>query len=146
MGKYCELCVSVQCQNKQVHFSTKAADVAYCNVVRASRHAEDSKADVQAGRPLDELDYGTLDMDEGEAKEAAKAEGVALAARFAEKREARQTLLWRTVEAGLWPPGSTAGAGVDDITAGVVNITLANPPPTVCLASNQLSWAQQARE
>ena len=115
MGKYCELCVDVQCQNEKVHFSTKAADVAYCNVVRASRHAEDSKADVQAGRPLDELDYGTLDMDEGEAKEAAKAEGVALAARFAEKREVR------------------LGAGQS------VNITGVNALPIICLASNQLS-------
>ena len=89
MGKHCDLCRDGRCQNEKVHFSTEDADVAYRNVVRASKYAEDCKADVQAGRPLDALDYGTLDMEEGEAKEAAKAEGVALAAHFAEKREAR---------------------------------------------------------
>ena len=88
MGKPCDLCDYGKCQNKKVHLSKQAADMAYCNVVRASKYAENCKADVKAGREVeDELEYGTLDMEEGEAKEMAKAEGVALAARLAAARE-----------------------------------------------------------
>jgi hypothetical protein len=89
MGKACDLCDAGPCQNKKVHLSRQAADIAYCNVVRASKYAENCKADVKAGREVeDELEYGAFDMEEGEAKEIAKAEGVALAARLAAAREA----------------------------------------------------------
>lgn len=88
MGKHCALCCPLQCENWKVHHSKKPEDIAYCNVVRASRYAEEYKADVKAGREPEELEYGTLDMEEGPAKEAAKADGVALAARCAQAREA----------------------------------------------------------
>lgn len=88
MGKHCALCYPLQCENWKVHHSKKPEDIAYCNVVRASRHAEEYKADVKAGREPDELEYGTLDMEEGPAKEAAIADGVALAGRCAQAREA----------------------------------------------------------
>jgi len=88
MGSHCFLCGNSRCENK-VHNSKALADVVYCNVVRASKYAEDCKADVRAGRAVEELEFGTVDMEEGAAKEAAKADGVALAARFAEEREAR---------------------------------------------------------
>ena len=88
MGKHCFLYGNGRCENK-VHYSKELADVAYCNVVRASKYAEDCKADVKAGREVEELDFGTVDMEEGAAKEAAKTDGVTLAARFAEARETR---------------------------------------------------------
>ncbi len=72
-----------------MHYSKELPDVAYCNVVRASKYAEDCKADVRAGREVEELEFGTVDMEEGTEKEMAKAEGVALTARLAEAREAR---------------------------------------------------------
>jgi hypothetical protein len=64
-----------------VHSSKELEDVAYCNVVRASKYSEDCKADVKAGREVEELEFGTVDMEEGAEKETAKAEGVALAAK-----------------------------------------------------------------
>ena len=88
MGKHCFLCGNGRCENK-VHYSKELADVAYCNVVRASKYAEDCKADVRAGRAVEKLEFGTVDMEEGAAKEAAKADGVALTAMFAEERETR---------------------------------------------------------
>jgi hypothetical protein len=88
MGKYCALCHPLQCENSKVHSSKKPEDIAYCNVVRSSKYAEDSKADLKAGREPQDLDYGTLDMEEGPAKEAAKTDGRALAMRCAEAREA----------------------------------------------------------
>jgi hypothetical protein len=85
---YCALCHPLQCQNSKVHYSKKPEDIAYCNVVRVSKYAEDSKSDLKAGREPEELEYGTFDMEEGPAKEAAKADGRTLVARCAEAREA----------------------------------------------------------
>ena len=88
MQLFCDPCNLGSCQNKTVHWSKQAADIAYCNVVRARKYSENCKADVKAGREVEEeLEYGTIDMEEGEAKEMAKAEGVALAPRFAAARE-----------------------------------------------------------
>ena len=88
MGKRCILCYPLQCENWKVHHSKKPEDIAYYNVVCASRYAEEYKADLKAGREPEEMKYGTLDMEEGPAKEAARADGVALAARCAQAREA----------------------------------------------------------
>jgi len=87
MGKHCALFYPLMCENWKVHYSKQAEDIAYCNVVRANRYTEDYKTDVKAGRESQDLDYGTLEMEEGPAKEAAKAEGKALATRYAEVRE-----------------------------------------------------------
>jgi hypothetical protein len=86
MGRHCFLCGNGRCENKE-HSSKELADVAYSNVVWASKYAEDCKEDVKAGREVEELEFGTVDMEEGAPKEMEKAEGVALAARFVEERE-----------------------------------------------------------
>jgi hypothetical protein len=87
MGKVCVLCDPVKCENCKVHSSKEDEDITYCKVVWASRYEEDCKTDVKAGREVDDLEYGALEMEEGAAKEETKAEGVALAARAAEARE-----------------------------------------------------------
>ena len=108
MGKHCALCCPLQCENWKVHHSKKPEDIAYCNVVRASRYAEEYKADVKAGREPEELEYGTLDMEEGPAKEAARADGVALAARCA---QARETYFAKKMNADILP--SVSGKSID---------------------------------
>lgn len=80
--------MSVNCADPKLHFSTKPEDIAFCNAVRASMHAEECKTDLKMGREPEVLQYGEPVMAEGEAMEEARRVGVALSVRFAEAREA----------------------------------------------------------
>ena len=63
MGRACELCrMSVSCADPKLHFSTKAEDIAFCDVVRASRYVEDCKRDVEMGREVETPSLETIMM------------------------------------------------------------------------------------
>jgi hypothetical protein len=87
---YCDICDAVprKCKNKELHFSSVPADVAYCNVMLDAINKFETEADLMAGRTPRKWIPGTQ-LPEGPEKQRAHAEGMAFALEQAPKREAK---------------------------------------------------------
>jgi serine/threonine protein kinase len=87
---YCDICDAIprKCKNKELHFSSVPADVAYCNVMLDAINEFETEADLKAGRTPRKWDPGTQ-LPEGPEKQRAHAEGMAFALEQAPKREAK---------------------------------------------------------
>jgi hypothetical protein len=102
MGRVCGLCDLQPCQNKALHQSKEAADIAHCNVLRANKYA----ADVTARREAGAAESRVLDMDEKatEARTKAEKRKASAAERYGHKIDAelRRILMEIDEEGAAW--------------------------------------------